>query len=298
MSTTVLVAGATGNLGSEIVADLVARGATVRALVRESKADGGDRLRDLAEAGAITLVVGEVSDDLATLSDKLRGVDVVVSALQGGADVIIDGQKNLIRAAEAADVPRMIPSDFSADLHRLDFGDNVFLDMRKTADVAFGRSTVRPTSVLVGGFMEVMLAPFMGIVDMEAGTFSYWGDGEQPMDFTSIPDAAAFAAAVALDDSTADQVVSFAGDVVTMKQLHSEIARVTGRQLEIRELGTVDELRAEIDRRRAVATNPYEYVGLQYQWAMVSGKAKLRDLRNDDYPDVSPASVGEFLARR
>jgi len=86
--------------------------------------------------------------------------------------------------------------------------------------------------------------------------------------------------------------------VVTMKQLHSEIARVTGRQLEIRELGTVDELRAEIDRRRAVATNPYEYVGLQYQWAMVSGKAKLRDLRNDDYPDVNPASVGEFLARR
>ena len=75
MSKTVLVAGATGNLGSEIVADLVARGATVRALVRESKADGGDRLRNLAEAGAITLVVGDVSDDVATLSDQLRGVD-------------------------------------------------------------------------------------------------------------------------------------------------------------------------------------------------------------------------------
>jgi nucleoside-diphosphate-sugar epimerase len=298
MTKTVLVAGATGNLGSEIVAELVARGANVRALVRGSKADGGDKLRELAESGAITLVVGDVNDDLASLTENLKGVDVVVSALQGGPDVIIEGQKNLIRAAGAAGVPRMIPSDFSADLHKLDFGDNLFLDMRKTADVAFGQSTVRPTSVLVGGFMEVMLAPFMGIVDMEAGTFSYWGDGEQEMDFTSIPDAAAYAAAAALDDSTADKIVSFAGDVVTMKQLHAAIAKTTGRELEIRVLGTVDDLKAEIDRRRAVATNPYEYVGLQYQWAMMSGKGKLTDIRNADYPDITPVTVENFLANR
>lgn len=298
MTKTVLVAGATGNLGSEIVAELVARGANVRALVRGSKADGGDKLRELAESGAITLVVGDVNDDLASLTENLKGVDVVVSALQGGPDVIIDGQKNLIRAAEAAGVTRMIPSDFSVDLHRLEFGDNVFLDMRKTADAAFEHSAVRPTSVLIGAFMEVLLAPFMGIVDLEGGTFSYWGEGEQPMDFTSIPDAAAYAAVAALDDSTADTTVSFAGEVVTMKQLHAAVVSATGRELEIRELGTVEELRAEIERRKAVANTPFDYVGLQYQWAMVSGKGKLRDLRNADYPDITPVSIGEFLARR
>jgi uncharacterized protein YbjT (DUF2867 family) len=298
MSTTVFVAGATGNLGSKIVIQLVDRGVTVRVLVREGKADGGDALRHLVDAGAVDVVVGELSDDVATLAGHLEGVDVVISAVQGGADVIIDGQTNLLRAAEAAGVTRMIPSDFSADLHRLDYGDNLFLDMRKKADEAFAGSTVKPTFVLNGGFMEVMLAPFMGIVDLEHGTFSYWGDGEQALDFTSIPDAAAYAAAAALDESAAGRTVSVAGSVLTMTQLHSEVEQATGRRLEIRELGTVDDLRAEIERRKQTATNPYEFVSLQYQWAMVTGKAKLQNLNNADYPDIIPTTVAEFLATR
>jgi uncharacterized protein YbjT (DUF2867 family) len=294
MTTTVLVAGATGNLGSKIVTELVKRGASVRALVRHGNADGGDTLRPLVDTGAITLVVGDLNDNIATLARHLDGVDVVVSAVQGGPDVIIDGQTNLLRAAETARVTRMIPSDFSADLHRLDYGDNMFLDMRKKADEAFTGSTVRPTFVLNGGFMEVMLAAFMGILDLENGSFSYWGDGEQPMDFTSIPDTAA----AALDESAAGRTVSVAGSVLTMRQLHAEVEKATGRTLQIRELGSVDDLKAEIERRKETAKNPYEFVSLHYQWAMVTGKAKLHDLRNDDYPDITPTSVTEFLATR
>lgn len=298
MATTVFVAGATGNLGSLIVRELIGRGATVRALVREGHADGGDRLRDLVAAGQLSLVVGDLNDDPAVLASHLEAIDVIVSAVQGGADVIIDGQTNLIHAAEKAGVNRMIPSDFSVDLHRLDYGDNLFLDMRKKADEAFTGSTVRPTSVLNGGFMEVMLAPFMGIVGLEAGTFSYWGDGGQPMDFTAIPDAAAYTAAAALDDTAAGRTISVAGQVVTMKQLHAEVEKATGRSLQIHELGSTDDLLAEIERRKATATNPYQYVSLQYQWAMVTGKGKLHDLNNADYPDITPVTVAEFLARR
>lgn len=39
-------------------------------------------------------------------------------------------------------------SDFSIDLHRLDYGDILDLDLRKKADEAFEGSTVRPTSVM------------------------------------------------------------------------------------------------------------------------------------------------------
>jgi uncharacterized protein YbjT (DUF2867 family) len=296
MSKTVFVAGGTGNLGSKIVAELVARGATVRALVREKNADGGAALRDLVAAGKVSLVVGDLNAEPAVLARYLEGVDVVVSAVQGGPDVIVEGQINLLRAAEAAGVPRMIPSDFSADLHKLDYGDNLFLDLRKKADAAFAGSTVRPTFVLNGGFMEVMVAPFMGIVNLENDTFSYWGDGDQPMDFTAIPDAAAFAAAAALDDRATDRTIAVAGDVLTMKELHAEFEKATGRTLTIHELGTVADLEAEIDKRKASATTPYEYVSLQYQWAMVTGKAKLRNLNNDDYPEITPVTVGEFLA--
>jgi uncharacterized protein YbjT (DUF2867 family) len=295
MSKTVLVAGATGNLGSKIVASLVERGAEVRALVREGKADGGDALRDLAASGRITLVVGDLTDDIDTLSRHLDGVDVIVSAVQGGPDVIIDGQINLLKAAEKAGVPRMIPSDLSADLHRLDYGDNLFLDMRKRADEAFAESPVSPTFFLNGGFMEVMLAPFMGIVDLAGGTFSYWGDGEQALDFTSIPDSAAYAAAAALDDTAAGRTVSVAGAVLTLKELHAEVEKATGRTLEVHELGTVEQLAAEIEKRKQTAKNPYEYVSLQYQWAMVTGKGKLHNLNNGDYPDITPVGVAEFL---
>jgi uncharacterized protein YbjT (DUF2867 family) len=298
MSSTVLVAGATGNLGSKIVAELVDRGATVRALVREGSADGGDRLRDLVDAGKITLVVGDLTAEVAVLADHLAGVDVIVSAVQGGPELIIEGQTNLLRAAEAARVGRMIPSDFSVDLHRLDYGDNLFLDMRKKADEAFVGSSVRPTFVLNGGFMEVMLAPFMGIVNLEQGTFSYWGDGEQPMDFTSIADTAAYAAAAALDASAADRTVSVTGAVLTLKELHAEVEQTTGRTLEIRELGTIADLEAEIERRKATAQNPYEFVALQYQWAMVTGKGKLHNLSNADYPDITPTTIAEFLINR
>jgi uncharacterized protein YbjT (DUF2867 family) len=297
MSTTVLVAGATGQLGSKTVLELVLRGADVRALVREGKEDGGDALRDLVATGTVTAVVGDLSDNPAHLAQHLEGVEVVVSAVQGGRSVVTDGQVNLLRAAEQAGVRRMIPSDFSVDLHRLDYGDSHPLDFRKEADEAFADSVVRQVSVLNGGFMEVMLDPFMGILDPDAGTFSFWGDGEQPMDFTSIPDTSAYTAAVALDPD-APRIVSVAGEVLTMRELHQVVVEATGQQLEVRELGTTDELRAEIERRKESAEDPFEYIPLQYQWAMTTGKAKLRDLDNDRYPDVMPISVAEFLAAR
>ncbi|TDD25567.1 NmrA family NAD(P)-binding protein [Nonomuraea diastatica] len=93
-------------------------------------------------------------------SRRLQGVDVVVSAVQGDAEVIIDGQLNLVRAAEKAGVPRWIPSGFSLGIDRLDHGDNDFADLRKKAAEVYRSSTVAPTSVLIGAFLEVLNMPF------------------------------------------------------------------------------------------------------------------------------------------
>lgn len=295
MTTTVFVAGATGTLGSTIVKRLLERGADVRALVREGNRDGGDALRGLRNHPALNLVVGDLADR-ASLPAHLDGVDVIVSAVQGGHEVIIDGQTNLLRAAERAGVPRMIPSDFSVDLHRLDYGDNEFLDMRKTFDEQFADSAVHPTYLLNGGFIEVVLAPVFGVVDLNADTFSYWGDARQPMDLTTIPDTAAYTAAAALDPTTANRTVSVAGDVLSMTQLRTAIEAATGRGLIERHLGDIAALDAEIERRKPIARDPFDYVKLQYQRAMVSGKGKLHDLRNGDYPDIRPTTVAEFLA--
>ncbi|NUR03474.1 MAG: NmrA family protein, partial [Streptomyces sp.] len=53
--------------------------------------------------------------------------------------------------------------------------------------------------------------------------------------------------------------------------------------------------RAEIAHRKATATDPMEYVLLQYTWAMVSGKGKLDPLDNHRYPGVKPTSAEEFF---
>lgn len=250
--------------------------------------------RKLADQG-VEIAEGTVTDPVASLARAMDGADAVVSALQGGPDVIVDGQTALLRAAEQAGVPRLIPSDFAVDLFRLDKGDNAFLDHRKQAHEAFAGSSVRIVSVLNGAFMEVMTAPFLEIVDWETGTFGYWGDGEQPCDFTTVPDTAAYTAAAVLDPD-APSVVRVAGDVLSMAEFRAALEKGSGRRLEPRRLGGLDDLTAEIDRRRKAAANPADYVALQYTWAMVSGAAKLNPLDNDRYPEVRPVTMAEFAS--
>src|SRR3990170_1599728 len=118
-TSTVFVAGATGMLGTHIVERLLDRGARVRALVRNSAAaDRGAAGHALAEqASSLELVAGDLLDPIDDLALAIDGAEVVVSAVQGGADVVTDGQINLIRAAGRAGAERMIPSDFAVDLH-------------------------------------------------------------------------------------------------------------------------------------------------------------------------------------
>ncbi len=44
---------------------------------------------------------------------------------------MVEGQLNLLRAAEKTGCKRFIPSDLSMNYHALDYGDNYNLDMRK-----------------------------------------------------------------------------------------------------------------------------------------------------------------------
>ncbi|MDP4511486.1 NmrA family NAD(P)-binding protein [Nonomuraea turcica] len=288
---TVFVAGATGRLGRLVIDSLRRRDVQVRALVRPGNAKG----RQAFDDPAIEVVEGDIRDPADRLTRALQGVDVVVSAVQGGAEVIIDGQVNLLRAAEKAGVPRWIPSDFSLGIDRLDYGDNHFADLRKKAAEAYRSSTVAPTSVLNGAFLEILNMPFYNWVDWESGTFSYWGDGDQPVDFSTYSDTAEWTAEVALDPSTAGRTVRVAGDVLTLTELHQAMERGSRRRLEPRQLGGTDDLSAEIERRKAVATDPFEYLLLQYTWAMVTGKGKLDPLDNHRYPGIQPTGAEEYF---
>ncbi|MFJ8469289.1 NmrA family NAD(P)-binding protein [Streptomyces swartbergensis] len=292
---TVFVAGATGNLGGKIVSGLLDRGETVRALVRpgidEEKRTALDALRNKG----LQVVEGDITDSPSELAATLEGAHTVISAVQGGPDLLVDGQVNLLRAAEEAGCSRFVPSDFAIDMTRLDDGDNVMLDWRRQAARVFEGSSLDVLSVLNGAFVEVMTG-FMDLVDWSADTVSYWGDPDQPMDLTTIRDTAAYTVAAALDPAlSGGGTVRFAGEVLSVRQFHEAVERGTGRKFTLRALGTADDLRAEIERRAARARSPFEYVALQYQWCMVTGKGKFETLDNGRYPWIKATSVEEFV---
>jgi len=109
----VIVAGATGMLGSQIVKELLAQGAEVTAMVRASS-----NRSSLTDIGVKNFVVGDMMDE-ASLRQALspeHGFDVIVASAAGytqskkGDSAITDtiGYQNLVDATKEAGIPRFV----------------------------------------------------------------------------------------------------------------------------------------------------------------------------------------------
>jgi uncharacterized protein YbjT (DUF2867 family) len=95
--TTILVTGATGNVGHHLVRQLAGRDVTTRAFVRDPEAAAA-RLGDLGRS--VELHVGDL-DDPATIRAALRSVDRVVLAAADGPAKVAQEQRVIDLAAEA-----------------------------------------------------------------------------------------------------------------------------------------------------------------------------------------------------
>jgi uncharacterized protein YbjT (DUF2867 family) len=291
MPTTVAVAGATGHLGRLIVKALLDRGATVRALVRPGSR--ADKLAGIAGAEIVEVDLANAS----ALTQVLAGADVVVSALNGLRDIIVEAQTQLLGAAVAAGVPRFIPSDYAADLTKLAPGENRNFDLRREFRERLLNAPIRSTSILNGGFMELLLRA-RGI-DPKAHTVSYFGSPDQPLDYMTMPDVAAFTAAAALDPDAPD-IVRIAGDVVTSADLARIAGELTGTPFALVRVGGVEDLAAMIEKERAAHPEAEgeifpRFQQLQYTHNMQSGRGKLKPLDNARY-GLKTTTVRELLA--
>ncbi len=293
---TVLVAGATGMLGTKIVSALLDKGnIDVWAMVRSinnSKPENRQKIDAMKAKGAM-IVEGDVMQP-ETLLTPCTGVDVVVSAI-GNSEATVPGQKNLIDAAKQQGVKRFIPSDYSADYRGLDYGDNDNLDKRKEVLEYLQHSGLEYTLVLNGAFMESIA--YMPLFDLEHQIFQYWGDGEMPMNFTTTDDTAKYVAEAVSDPDLANKALEVAGDTLTPKQLKATYEAATGIKLTEKQLGSVPEFKAWITAKKASASVLEEYVYHQYIYAMVSGKGKLDHIENDRYPQIHPMTVKQLLSK-
>ena len=296
--TCVLLVGGTGMLGSKIARALLAKGDAVELRLLARKGGGDTKAQAaqaaLTEAGA-TVVEGDLLDP-ASLDAATRGVDVVVSAVQGGDDVIVGGQVALAEASRRNGVRRILPSDFAIDLFQIPPEEHVWLGPRRRADEAIAALGIGRLHVLNGAFMEVFMAPFFGVFDLEHGTATHWGDGNTKLDLTTTDDTALYVAEAVLDHGLPDGKFPIAGDQLTMREAIAAVGDALGRPLAVTRRGSEAELEAWIARTKATAQSPNEYAPAQYQVAMETGRGKLGTLANSRYPHIRPKTFREFLA--
>jgi uncharacterized protein YbjT (DUF2867 family) len=294
----VLVVGVTGAfIGYKIATALQKKGGVkVRALVRSEQSYNAEKQRKLDELKfrGVELIQGDLLRP-ETLLKACEGVQAVVSAVSGDANSVVTGQQNLIEVAEMQGIQRFIPSDYSVDYRKLDWGDNDNLDMRKRLLIALEQSKLEYTLVLNGILTEMLFSPFGGIFDFATQTFNYWGDGETLFDTMTSDDVAKFTAEAVLDPTLADTALEIAGDTLTMKQLLTRYDRVKGRSLIEKRIGSVEDLYQTIQEKKKNATSPYEYLSLQYHYTLVSGKGKLDAIADSRYPHLCPTSVHRYL---
>lgn len=286
---TILVLGATGNLGGQIARALRAKGVQLRLLVRP-----GSRAKLAGDiAGRAQIIETEAG--------AFENVYSVVSAVQGGPETIIDAQLRWLRVARAAGVRRFIPSSFSYDFFGLAEGENHNSDWRRefARRAEQERGLVEVVHITNGCFLDRgVLFGFLGAFNLGKGEAYLWGDGNEKMQFTTYADTAAYTAEVAVDDRPVPDKFYVAGDSLTFHELVKEVEAGLGRSITVKKLGTLPELDAEIARRqRAEPTSIYSWLPFMYWRGMLNGKGRLGPLMNERYPAIHPIRVREYTKR-
>jgi uncharacterized protein YbjT (DUF2867 family) len=292
MKTTILVAGATGNLGGRIVKALLAQGANVRAVVRHSSDQS--KVEYLKQSGAEVVAVD--MDSLEELTNACEGVACVVSVLQGLRDVIVNTQTLLLNAAVAAGVPRFIPSDFSTDFTQLTPGENRNFDLRREFKKRLDQADIAATSIMNGAFAEI-LAYGTPLLNMKNNTVGYWESPDLKMDFTTMDDTAAFTAAAALDAST-PRILHIASFQLSANGIAETATGALQQPFKLIPMGTLADLNANNQHERAAHPEGEQEVfprWQQSQYIQSMFSLEIDTLDNDRYPDLTWTSAHEMI---
>ncbi|MEC3874346.1 NmrA family NAD(P)-binding protein [Chryseobacterium salviniae] len=245
MKKTILVAGATGNLGEKICGELLKQGADVKAAVRSGSDPG--KVTALKNAG-VTIIEVDFNNP-SILESACSGASCVISALAGLEEVIINTQSALLYAAIKAKVPRFIPSDFCTDYTLLPLGVNRNFDLRKAFSETINNSSIQATSIFNGAFSYV-LKYNIPLLDIKKHSIGYFEDkSDWKIDFTTLENTAAFTACAALDDH-APRSLSIADFQISPSELQALSENMYNTPFQLQNLGTMDHFMETINKIR------------------------------------------------
>ena len=195
MDQTIGVAGFTGKFARCVVKSLLQNpGVSVRGFCR----DPSKLPPSVIASPRIHIVKGEFNDKDA-LQSFVTGTDVVICCYLGDAELMSKGQKLLIDACVAKNVPRYIAGDFSVDITNIPYGALPPKDPCKDIMRYLESQDIKGIHILIGVFMETFWSNFMQIWNPKQKKLSYWGTGHEIWESTTYGTAADYTAAVAMD---------------------------------------------------------------------------------------------------
>lgn len=225
--TKVLVAGATGLVGSNLIKACKEQGKEVSALVRPTSLADSAKM-DLLRASGAVLCEGSL-EDFSSLVKACQGVDAVISAV-GGAQVA--QQTALIEAATEVGVQRFIPSDYGIDPKVAGEGSCLLFDQKARIHQAVKHSGLPYTFVHSNGFFEYWVHS-LGQVGLSAPPeeVQLYGDGTVKAALASVSDVARVTAATVDDPRTENKELFFMVNAHSQEELIQVWEEMTGKDV-------------------------------------------------------------------
>lgn len=250
----ILVAGATGNLGSEIVTRLRKKGEAVRGLVRVTSAP--EKVARLMQSGAEAFT-GDLRDR-DSLEQACRGVSTVISTVsivqtaQPGdsfEDTDAAGTISLIEAAKSAGADHFIFISFDAAL----FPDTPLTDAKRLVEKHLKKGGIDYTILQPPPFMQSWLGPVL-FGDPLTGQVKIFGDGSGRVPYISRSDVAEVAVRAVTFPAARNTTITFSGpEAISQRDAVRMFEEAVGKPL------TVTSIPAEaLEAQWKSAANPFE----------------------------------------
>ena len=267
----ILVAGATGRLGTEIVRRLREHGEEVRCLVRATSTH--EKIQHLKELGA-TAYTGNLRDR-PSLDEACAGVTTVISTVSmiGTAqpgdsfeDTDAAGTIALIDAAKHAGARHFIFVSFNAAR----FPSTPLTDAKRAVESHLREGGIDYTILQPPPYMESWLGPML-FGDPSTGQVKIFGRGEGHIPYISFTDVAEVAVRAVTVPSARNATITFGGpESISQREVVRLFEEATGKPLAVT---AVPEEALELQWQ--TTTNPFEksFAGLMLGIARLDDKA-------------------------
>ncbi|HEU0107582.1 MAG TPA: aromatic alcohol reductase [Vicinamibacteria bacterium] len=246
----ILVVGATGHLGGELVKACLQQGHEAHALVRPATRTDPEKMQLLQAAGA-TLHEGDLKDH-DSLIRACRSADIVISAV-GGMQVGDEGA--LVKAVKEAGVQRFVPSDFGLDPAAAGPGSCVLFDAKAAVHKMVKAAGIPYTFVHSNAFFSYW-ANSLGDLTRLGGKVppdevSVYGDGNVMGALTSVPDVAKATVRAVNDPRVRNKEIRITANTITQNLLIALWQTTSGRTVKRTSVPA-----AELEKIIAASTAP------------------------------------------